>query len=88
MILQAACSRVAPGGKLVIRSGLRDASPRYKITLFCDRLANAILWMKSAPKHFPTADDFHAQLSAHGKLRITPLWGNTPFNNHLIVLEK
>ncbi len=88
MILQSACARLAPGGKLVIRSGLRDASIRYKITLFCDRFANATLWMKSAPAQFPTAADFHDQLSSHGILRIFPLWGGTPFNNHLIVLEK
>ena len=88
MILQSACARLAPGGKLVIRSGLRDTSLRYKVTHFCDRFANATSWMKSAPTHYPTADDFHAQLSPHGNLRISPLWGHTPFNNHLIVLEK
>jgi hypothetical protein len=44
--------------------------------------------MKAAPTHYPTADDFTRILSPHGKVRVEPLWGKTPFNNHLIVLEK
>lgn len=87
-ILQSACARLAPGGKLVIRSGLRDDSLRYKVTHWCDWFSNATFWMKSAPAHFPSADDLRAELSSHGNLRIAPLWGSTPFNNHLIVLER
>jgi 2-polyprenyl-3-methyl-5-hydroxy-6-metoxy-1,4-benzoquinol methylase len=86
-LLNLAAARVAPGGKLVIRSGLRDDSGRFKITVFCDYLAKASFWMKAAPTHYPTADDFIRILSPHGKVRVSPLWGGTPFNNHLIVLE-
>ena len=86
-LLNLAAARVAPGGKLVIRSGLRDDSGRFKITVFCDYLAKASFWMKAAPTHYPAADDFTRILSPHGKVRISPLWGGTPFNNHLIVLE-
>ena len=35
-LLQLAASRVAPGGKLIIRSGLRDASWRFKIAVLGD----------------------------------------------------
>lgn len=87
-LLNLAAARVAPGGKLVIRSGLRDDSGRFKITVFCDYIAKASFWMKAAPTHYPTADDFTRILSPHGKVRVEPLWGKTPFNNHLIVLEK
>ncbi|WP_193210647.1 methyltransferase domain-containing protein [Luteolibacter marinus] len=87
-LLGLAASRVAPGGKLVIRSGLRDDSRRFKITVFCDYIAKASFWMKAAPTHYPTAEDFERALSPHGKVRILPLWGGTPFNNHLIVMEK
>jgi 2-polyprenyl-3-methyl-5-hydroxy-6-metoxy-1,4-benzoquinol methylase len=87
-LLNLAAARVAPGGKLVIRSGLRDDSGRFKITVFCDYLAKASFWMKAAPTHYPTADDFTRILSPHGQVRVEPLWGKTPFNNHLIVLEK
>ena len=87
-LLNLAAARVAPGGKLVIRSGLRDDSGRFKITVFCDYIAKASFWMKAAPTHYPTADDFTRILSPHGRVRVEPLWGKTPFNNHLIVLEK
>jgi 2-polyprenyl-3-methyl-5-hydroxy-6-metoxy-1,4-benzoquinol methylase len=86
-LLGLAAARLAPGGKLVIRSGLRDESRRFKITIFCDYFAKATFWMKAAPTHYPTAGDFERILSPHGKVRISPLWGGTPFNNHLIVLE-
>lgn len=87
LLIQAA-SRVAPGGKLVIRSGLRDSSLRFKITVFGDLVAKASFWMKSAPVHFPTAQDFHRILSPFGRVEISPLWGATPFNNHLVELQR
>lgn len=87
-LLGLAAGRVAPGGKLVIRSGVRDPSWRFKATVAGDLLAKATFWMKAAPVHYPTAEDFRAALEPHGKVRISPLWGGTPFNNHLIVLEK
>ena len=86
-LLGLAAARVAPGGKLVIRSGLRDESWRFKVTVAGDILAKASFWMKAAPTHYPTSEDFERILSPHGKVRIIPLWGGTPFNNHLIVLE-
>ncbi len=87
-LLTLAAERVAPGGKLVIRSGLRDDSWRFKATVAGDILAKATLWMKAAPIHYPTAGDFRSALEPHGGVRVSPLWGGTPFNNHLIVLEK
>jgi SAM-dependent methyltransferase len=87
-LLKLAASRVAPGGKLIIRSGLRDASWRFKITVLGDWLAKATFWMKAAPTHYPTAEDFRKILSPFGKVGISPLWGSTPFNNHLIVLNR
>jgi SAM-dependent methyltransferase len=87
-LLELAVARLAPGGKLVIRSGLRDRSGRFKVTVLCDYLAKASFWMKAAPTHYPAAEDFQRILSPHGKVRIVPLWGRTPFNNHLIVMER
>lgn len=85
-LLKLAASRVASGGKLIVRSGLRDASRRFKITVIGDWLAKATFWMKAAPTHYPTVQDFERILSPFGKVEISPLWGKTPFNNHLIVL--
>jgi SAM-dependent methyltransferase len=87
-LLDLAASRVAPGGKLVIRSGLRDASWRFKITVLGDWVAKASCWMKAAPTRYPTADDFERTLTPFGQVSISPLWGGTPFNNHLIVLKR
>jgi len=87
-LLKLAAERVAPGGKLVIRSGLRDDSWRFRITVAGDILAKLTNWMKAGPGHYPTAEDFKRILSPFGKVRVEPLWGGTPFNNHLVVLER
>lgn len=87
-LLKLAASRVAPGGKLIIRSGLRDTSWRFRITVLGDLLAKATFWMKAAPTHYPSAEDFHRILSPFGNVVISPLWGGTPFNNHLIVMVR
>ncbi len=87
-LLSLAASRVAPGGKLIIRSGVRDDSWRFKITVAGDLLAKATFWMKAAPTHYPSVEDFKRILTPSGELKITPLWGGTPFNNYLVVLQK
>lgn len=87
-LLCAAASRVAPGGKLVIRSTVRDSSWRFGVTVCGDILAKLSFWMKAAPTHYPTQEDFHHALKDFGTVTIRPLWGNTPFNNMLIVLER
>ncbi|GAA5116292.1 methyltransferase domain-containing protein [Luteolibacter yonseiensis] len=87
-LLQLAASRVLPGGKLVIRSGLRDGSLRFKVTVLGDLLAKATFWMKAAPTHYPTREDFERVLSPFGSVEVTSLWGKTPFNNYLIVLSR
>jgi len=88
ILLRQAAGRVAPGGKLVIRSGLKDKSMRFRITVAGDLLAKLSFWMKAAPTHYPVAEDFIRILSPFGETRITPLHGSTPFNNHLIVLRR
>lgn len=87
-LLTLAAQSTAPGGKLIIRSGLRDDSWRYRITVLGDLFAKATSWMKAAPTHYPTSQDFSLILSPFGNVSITPLWGHTPFNNHLIVLSR
>jgi 2-polyprenyl-3-methyl-5-hydroxy-6-metoxy-1,4-benzoquinol methylase len=88
-LLTAAASRVAPGAKLIIRSGLQDDSGRFRITVLVDYLAKACLWMKAAPTRYPNAAQFQRVLTAAGlKVSIKPMWGSTPFNNFLIVGER
>jgi predicted TPR repeat methyltransferase len=87
-LLELAVSRVTSGGLLLIRSGIRDDSRRFKITVAGDLLAKATRWMKAAPAHYPAADDFKRILAPFGSLEISPLWGRTPFNNHWITLRR
>ncbi len=88
-LLRLAATRVAEGGKLVIRSGLHDDSTRFRITVAGDWLAKLTFWMKSGPVCYPDCELFESVLGSAGlKVQISPLWGGTPFNNHLIVAER
>ena len=89
MLLAAAASRVASGGKLIIRSGLREATWRHRVTVMGDWLAKMSAWMKAAPVCYPTREQLERVLSQSGLcLRIQPMWGRTPFNNYLIIAER
>lgn len=88
-LLSAAAARVAKGGRLIIRSGLHDDSARFRITVIGDWLAKLTFWMKAAPVCYPERELFETTLAAAGlHVSISPLWGRTPFNNHLIVAER
>lgn len=80
---------LTPGARLVIRTALGDASRRGQTSRITDRLANLIGWMQSRPKCYPDADAMRAQLAEAGlESTFSPLYGNTPFNNWLIVATK
>lgn len=84
-----AAARVAPGGMLVIRNVLRDASWRFRITVAEERFLAVLGWMRFATGHFPRREDIEAPLAALGfDVRIEPLWGRTPFNSYLIVARR
>ncbi len=88
-LLREAARRVSEHGKLIIRSGVCDDSWRHKVTIAGDVLAKATQWMKSGPVCYPTTEQFQRVLGEAGlKVRVKPLWGGTPFNNHLIVGER
>ena len=84
-----AMDMLVPGGRLVIRTALGDDSRRGRTSRITDRLANLIGWMQFRPKCYPDADALRAQLEAAGlQTTFSPLYGNTPFNNWLIVANK
>ena len=88
-LLESAAARVAPGGTLVVRSGLFEKSLRFYLTLAGDIIARCTFWMKSAPIHYPTAAFFRKVLEAQGfVVEIRPFWGGTPFNNYLILARR
>ena len=89
VILRAATERVAPGACLIIRSGLKEDSLRFRITAWVDRLSVLAMWMKSDPVTYPTREEFESVLGAAGfEVEIRPLWGRTPFNNYFIVARR
>lgn len=95
-LLRAAAERVAPGGRLVIRSGLADtgdAAPgarwRERFTLLGDRFAAWTFWMRDHPVCYPSAEALEKPLADAGLTGgLRPLWGRTPFNNWLGVWER
>lgn len=88
-LLNQCAAQVADGGRLIIRTGLKDESWRYKVTVTGDWIAKVSRWMKAAPVSYPTAEGL-AVVMAQNRLRtrVTPLWGRTPFNNHLVVADR
>ena len=85
-LLKLASARVAPGGKLIIRSGVLERNVRFGVTWLVDLFAKATFWMKAAPVHYPTREFFQEVLESEGfHVEIKPLWGITPFNNFMIL---
>lgn len=88
-LLKAAASRVAPGGRLLIRSGLLEKNARFFTTWVGDVFAKCTFWMRAAPIHYPTGEFFRETLTSEGfEVEVRPFWGNTPFNNYLIVAKR
>jgi len=88
-LLDAAIAMLAPGGRLVIRTGIEDGSRRMRVTRAFDRFANVLGWMNAPPRHYPRADALRETLQRAGlDGDFTPLRGNTPFNNWLVVATK
>ena len=80
---------LTPGATLVIRSAIDDTTGRARTSRVTDRLANWIGWMQFRPRSYPTLDGLRAALVAAGlQAEFTPLYGNTPFNNWLIVAKR
>ena len=88
-LLDAAIAMLTPGARLVIRSGIEDGSRRMRVTRGFDRAANALGWMNTAPKGYPTEDALRGTLRRAGlEATFSSLRGNTPFNNWLVVATK
>jgi 2-polyprenyl-3-methyl-5-hydroxy-6-metoxy-1,4-benzoquinol methylase len=81
--------RIAPGGMLLIRDCPRDENARFWLTYLAERFAQATTWNVRTSLHFPT----RAAVAAHFlhnefEQKIAPLWGDTPFNNHLFIFRR
>ena len=88
-ILAAAIAMLAPGARLVIRTGLDDGSARARTTRRIDALSRWLGWMNAGPQRYPDADSLHARFDAAGlQSEFTPLYGKTPFNNWRVVATR
>lgn len=88
-LLQRVTAMLTPGARLVIRTGLGDESGRGRTTRITDRLAHTFGWMQEVPKQYPTRAGLLAQLESAGLApSFAPLYGNTPFNNWLVVAQR
>lgn len=84
--LDAAIAMLAPGARLVIRTGLDDGSRRARVTRAVDVFSRVIGWMNAGPRTYPDRDSLQRRFGAAGlSASFTPLHGNTPFNNWLVV---
>lgn len=80
---------VAPGGMLIVRDCQRDRNLRFWLTHLAERFAQLTTWNIKVELHFPSRDEICAAFDQENFSRtITPLWGRTPFNNHLFVFRR
>ena len=88
-LLANAAAMLTPGAVLAIRSAIDDASGRARTSRTTDRMAQWIGWMQFRPRSWPTLDGLLAPLEAAGlQVDCAPLYGNTPFNNWMIVARR
>ncbi len=84
-VLQSAALRVAPGGRIFIRTTFKDSSWRYYATLMEEVFVRASGWIRGGRCRFPTAQEIRAPFEKLGwEIQISPMWGKTPFNSHLM----
>src|SRR5690606_30078942 len=88
-ILSAAIGMLAPGAKLLIRTGLDDGSWRARTTRRIDAISRKLRWMNAGPQRYPEVVALRTRLEAAGlEAEFTPLYGRTPFNNWRIVATR
>lgn len=89
LLLQVLADRVAPGGLLLIRDAPRDNSYRFRLTYLAEKFAQMTSWSRWRPMYFPFRTEIVRTVEARGLTgTVVPLWGNTPFNNHLFCFRK
>ena len=85
-VLDGAARSISREGALVMRGGLEDGSWRASVTRAADRFGHTIRWMKTPFRAQPKRADVAALLVRHGLApEFRPAWGNTPFNNWLVI---
>jgi SAM-dependent methyltransferase len=87
-ILSNAADYARPGDLVVVRDCLRDGSWRYRLTWLEETFATSIGWLRGERLNFPTRESVTAEFRRRGfEEEVIPLWGRTPFNNHLLTFR-
>ena len=88
-LLHRLAGNIAPKGKCLIRATPNDGSRRYAMTKWMDTVMYAIRWMKSPAQHYLTMEEITGPFVAAGlRCDVRPLWGSTPFNSYLFIIER
>ncbi len=88
-VLEGISSRIRPGGRALIRTTFRDGSWRYYATLLEEVFVRVSGWIRGGRCHFPTRDEVTAPFRGpEWQVSVTPMWGRTPFNSHLVVVQR
>ena len=84
-VVAGAIACIAPGARLVIRTGLEDSSARSRITDVTDRIGHRIGWMRSTPQRYPRREVLTGMLQSAGlEFAWQPHLGGNLFNNWLL----
>jgi len=88
-LLSRLAQSVALGGLLIVRDCPRDSNLRFWMTRLAEKFAQAISWNLNTPLSFPTRAGIDAAFSETEFTReIRPLWGTSPFNNHIFIYRQ
>ena len=80
---------VAPGGLLVVRDCPADRTARFWVTHLAERFAQILSWNLNTSLHFPSRERIAEAFSEKEFERESkPLWGTSPFNNHLFIFRR
>ena len=80
---------VADGAVLVLRDCPRSSGGRFWLTYLAEKFAQLISWNVAAPLYFPSSESINENFPPNEFSRENhPLWGATPFNNHLFIFRR
>jgi 2-polyprenyl-3-methyl-5-hydroxy-6-metoxy-1,4-benzoquinol methylase len=80
---------VEPGGMIIIRDCPREARPRYWMTWLAEKFAQTISWNLASALHFPSRASIDEVFDvAKFERESHPLWGASPFNNHIFIFRR
>ena len=88
-VLEHIASRICPGGRALIRTAFRDGSWRYHATMLEEAFVRLSGWICGGSCHFPTREVATAPFRGpQWKISVRPMWGRTPFNSHLVEVQR